>query len=827
MAGLTNERGMMSVQVLGLCRGDGKGYVKINTTVDSINLKASIAMDDGSLFNCPVIPLDFPGEDESARNRHRGESSSAYESVVVVPLLDNAKLTILITDIQTGTEVGEIPFNPLTTKIKSRLTYRHRPELASQIRNIERRRGSGMPQLHVIGIFPAGNQRYSCRFQVKYPYLAENERCTVSVYDDAAHKVSPEIILLEDSISPNPQDPASQLHELTYSIIVNSNRTLCIQAKPDQQDACFTCILPPMFDGLVRDAYELTKHASCDESYPQWFEQHRATAADIRNQRKLCTSWTDEQKPLISIITVVFRPPVEYLQALINSFTTQSYDNFEVIFVNVSGNETSAEPINGLLSQLSDPRFHVITETNRSIAENTNVGIREAHGDYIAFVDHDDVIEPDALYRYVCALHNEPTADVLYCDEDLLDNGQYRWPTFKPSYNVDLLYAHNYITHMLMVSRHVLEQVELSPADVSGAQDYDLTLKCCEKARAVVNVQYMLYHWRVHQNSTSTNPDSKPYAHVAGKIALERHFERIGLRVDVQEEEQPFNYRPHYIVDNPPKISIVIPIKNHSDVLHRHLNALLSKTKYQNYDITLIENNNAGNETFAYYDEFQKQSKKIKIATWQGTADFNYSTACNYGAAQCDGEILLFLNSDMEVINGEWLSSMVNFFARPEVGVVGAKLLSPDGLVQHGGMWVSADNAGTLNDLIFEDESGYMETMRYPCNCAAVAGACQMVRRNVFDTVGGFDEELTVVLNDVDLCLKIGKQGFLVVFDPDAKLYHSEHTSRGRDEQNPRKEHRTIDEQARFFARWNKNLQRGVFINRQLNQHNGHYKIAW
>lgn len=493
-----------------------------------------------------------------------------------------------------------------------------------------------------------------------------------------------------------------------------------------------------------------------------------------------------KDKPLISIVTVVFRPPVEYLQALVKSIAAQSYEKFEVLFVNVSGNGEEAREINDTLAHIDDPRFRIITAENKSIAENTNVGLKEAKGDYIAFVDHDDVLEPDALYRYVNVLHDQSDADVLYCDEDRLENGHYTLPTFKPDYNPDLLNAYNYVTHMLMVSRQVLSQVELSPADVSGAQDYDLTLKCCEKARSIANVPYMLYHWRVHQNSTSTNPDSKPYAQTAGKIVLQRHFERTGLQVDVSDSELPFRYRNRYINEATPKVSIVIPTKDHSQLLQRCLTSVLEKTTYQNYDITLVENNSTEQETFAYYDRIQDQNEKIKVVTWPGTG-FNYSAICNYGAAHCDGEILLFLNNDTVIINGDWLDSMVGFFARPEVGIVGAKLLFPDNLVQHGGVWVSADHVGYLSDMLSDKDGGYMETMRYPYNCAAVTGACQMVRRKAFQSVGGFDENLAVVLNDVDLCLKIGQQGYLTVFDPQAKLYHSEHTSRGRDEQDVEK----------------------------------------
>ena len=316
-----------------------------------------------------------------------------------------------------------------------------------------------------------------------------------------------------------------------------------------------------MFDGFVNGAKDLTKHASYDEGYQIWLEQHRATESDVKNQRTLCQAWKSTEKPLISVVTVVFRPPVEYLRSLVNSLIAQSYEHFEVVFVNVSGNDQEARAVNEFLGNIQDSRFRVIDAENKSIAENTNIGIHETKGEYIAFIDHDDVIEPDAFYRYVSVLHDKPKADVLYCDEDLLDNGKYIWPVFKPNFNPDLLYSYNYVTHMLMVSRHVLNQVELSPANVSGAQDYDLTLKCCEKAREVSNVPYMLYHWRMHQNSTSTNPDSKPYAETAGQLALERHYERIGIKAEVSESELPFRYRTRYLAVKQPKLISLFPPK--------------------------------------------------------------------------------------------------------------------------------------------------------------------------------------------------------------------------------------------------------------------------
>lgn len=809
------------VRVTGLCRGDGKGYIEISSDLPMGTLTASADAPAGTSIPCAIYRLGFPGEDMSARLRS-GERRGQDTRVIAVPLLDDAALTIRIRRSETGETVAEIPFKPYATKIRSRLTYRAQPEFAYQIRGIDQRRLSGNTHVYVVGVYPVDEHMVSCRFHVRFPADNETEHCDITIYDASANRVDTSLTVLEDSVITDPHDASRHIREIVYAAKLNNTpQTVCIVASPERHDANFTCLLPDMFSGFRTAALDFTKHASYDEGYAQWFEQHRATYADIENQRQSCRDW--ENTPLISIVTVVFRPPVEYLRALIDSLKAQSYERFEVVFVNVSGD---APQITDVLNNIEDQRFSVIEAENRSIAENTNIGIRAAQGDYVAFVDHDDVIEADALYRYMTVLRKYPQTDLLYCDEDLLDNGTYRWPVFKPEYNPDLLQSYNYVTHMLMVSRHVLEQVELSPADVSGAQDYDLTLKCAEQAREIHNVPYMVYHWRMHQASTSTNPDSKPYAQEAGRLALTRYYERRGIRAEVHDSELPFRYRTTYLVKEPPKVSIVIPTKDHADILAQCLESVFSKTSYPKYDVTLVENNSTEDRTFEYYKTVQETHPNITVVTWPGKG-FNYSAICNYGAARCDGDLLLFLNNDTEVISPEWMESMAGFFARPEVGVVGAKLLYRDGLVQHGGVWASMDHCGHYGELLSRNDGGYMETLRYPTDCAAVTGACQMIRRDLFERVGGLDESLAVVLNDVDLCLKADQEGYLVVFDPQSVLYHNEHTSRGRDELDVEKELRAIDEQARFYAKWNRFLKRGRFINNNLNQYDGHFKIRW
>lgn len=811
----------MTLQTSTICRGDGKGYIRIDSDEPMGTITAIAKSPSGAVIPCPLYRLGFPGEDMMAR-RHFGEELGLDSRVIAVPLLDDTSLTVRVYGDDTVKPLLDIPFQPLATKIKSRLTYRRHPEQAYRIRGLDQRRLSGNTYVYVVGVFPVDEHTVSCRFHVRFPAETEREACSIDVYDAAANHVHTSLEVLEDSVISDPRDPSRHIREIVYAAQLNDEpQTVCIVAKPEFHDANFTCILPDMFSGFRTAALDLAKHVSYDEGYAQWFEQHRATYADIENQRAICAQWSDA--PLISIVVPVFRPAVEYLYALIESLKIQSYDHFEVIFVNVSGSDSDVEDV---LSDIDDERFIILQAENKTIAENTNVGICAAHGDYIAFVDHDDVIEPDTLYRYVTVIRNSPQTDLLYCDEDVLDNGIYCRPTFKPAYNADLLLSCNYITHMLMVSRHVLDQVELSPADVSGSQDYDLTLKCAEQAREIQNVPFMLYHWRIHQTSTSADPNSKPYAQEAGRLALTRHYERIGIEAEVQDTDVSFRYRTVYHINDQPKVSIVIPTKDHVDVLSRCVEAVLSNTTYSNYDVTLVENNSVEKRTFDYYRDIQEQYTNVSVITWPGKG-FNYSAICNYGVANCDGELILFLNNDTEVITSQWLESMVGFFARPEVGIVGAKLLYRDGLVQHGGVWVSADHCGYFGELLPWNDGGYMEMLRYSMNCAAVTGACQMVRRDLFEKIGGLDESLAVVLNDVDLCLKANQEGYLVVFDPQSVLYHNEHTSRGRDEQDVNKELRAINEQAAFYAKWNRFLVRGQFINSNLNQYDGHFKLRW
>lgn len=823
---------MTTIHAGTFCRGEGRGYLELVfeglTAGDATGLVALAVLNGGETIPCSLY---WPDETEAIWKTGDAGNGDTRRAVLVFPLLDGAGMTLTIAkrgDLNHA--LFSYPIDVFKSKIRSRLTYRLHADDAYAIRDVDQRLRAANGHAEVTGIYDDGKGGLVLRLSATMPFRHAGAQYALTAFDQSGARLDLAPVVLENAVVPVPHDRNIQERRMTFSLPLGGfHDVIClrVQAKDDPADGAFACLWPPMFDRILNDCRNELRHASLDPGYDAWFRRQRDGSADVERQRTVISQWGDGEKPLISFVCVVFRTPQNYLRELIESVLAQSYEHFELVLVNVSGSD--CPDVESVLSGIKDKRIRIITAENRSISENTNVGIRECRGDYIAFVDHDDVIEPDTLYRYVSVIREHPDTDLMYCDEDKLsESGHYEWPVFKPAFNRDLLYSYNYVTHMLMVSRWALEQVELSPADVAGAQDYDLTLKCAEVAREIHNVPYMLYHWREHVGSTSMNAQSKPYAIEAGRLAVQRHFDRRGVNAQVESLEAMFRYRPRYTFDSAwPKVSIVIPTKDHIDLLSTCLNSVFEKTAYDGeYEVIVTENNSTEPETFAYYEQLENEHSNVRVVRWPGTG-FNYSAICNFGAQHASGDILLFLNNDTEVISPDWLTSMVGFFARPEVGVVGAKLLYRDGLVQHGGIWVSPGGCHYFNQRCGAAENGYMETLQNPFDCPAITGACQMIRRSVFERIGGFNEDLVVVLNDVDLCLRSNEAGYLTVFDADALLYHNEFSSRGHDELDPVKEARAVDEQMRFYARWNKQLiaDRGKYFNLNLDQYNGHFKI--
>ena len=385
------------------------------------------------------------------------------------------------------------------------------------------------------------------------------------------------------------------------------------------------------------------------------------------------------------------------------------------------------------------------------------------------------------MFEYARAIESDSEIDLLYCDEDkLLEDGFYSQPFFKPDFSIDLLRNNNYICHMLTVRKSVLDSLPKAGSEFDGAQDHNLTLKVAEVARVIHHVPKVLYHWRMSASSTAANADSKPYATIAGIKAVSDHLERLGIMAKVEQSRRPFTYKITYDVAGEPLVSIIIPSKDAVNLLDTCIKSIIEKTTYANYEIVIIENNSTDEKTFDYYDEITSRYEFVRVIKWD--YEFNFSKLMNFGAKHANGEYLILLNNDTELLSADWIERMLGICQRKEVGIVGVRLLYKDDTIQHAGLCVTGGVAGHLNRALPKGNWGYFALTDAEQNFSAVTAACLMVQKSLFNEVGGFTEELAVAFNDVDFCLKVRESGKLIVYTPEVELYHYESISRGEED---------------------------------------------
>ncbi len=526
--------------------------------------------------------------------------------------------------------------------------------------------------------------------------------------------------------------------------------------------------------GMKEFWVKLTERFQADDvDYKEWYENHRVLEKDLEEQKSVHFL----KEPLISIIVPIYNTPITFLRQMIDSVQQQSYAKWELCIGNASPEKQEIRQV--LEEYKSDKRIKEIAILeNKGIAENTNKAMTISEGEFIGLLDHDDLLAPNALYEVVKALNENNLAEVVYTDEDKVtaDLEEHFRPHFKPDFNLDLLRSNNYICHFFVASRDLIKRVGGFRPEFNGAQDYDLILRCTEQAKQIVHIPKILYHWRVHKASTADNPASKMYAFDAGKRAIEEHLVRCRTKGTVQHTKDLGFYRVKYEVCGEPLVSIIIPNKDQSEALKKCLDSIREKTSYRNYEIIIVENNSEEPETFAFYKKIA--GEKIKVVTWEG--EFNYSAINNFGVRHARGDYLLLLNNDVEIINGDWLTEMLSHCQRKEVGIVGAKLYYPDNTIQHAGIIIGIGGvAGSVFVGLPRAFSGYLHKASIQLDLSAVTAACMLVKRSVFEQVGGLEEKLKVAFNDVDFCLRVREKGYLVVYDPYAELYHYESKTRG------------------------------------------------
>ena len=486
--------------------------------------------------------------------------------------------------------------------------------------------------------------------------------------------------------------------------------------------------------------------------------------------------------PKISLITPLYNTDEKYLRDMIGSVKAQSYKNWQLCLAD--GSDSEHARVGDIAREYAAADARIVykkLEKNEGIAGNVNAAIAMSDGDFVARLDHDDMLAESALYDVVKEI-NETGCDFVYSDEATFINkpSDSRSMHFKPCWSPDFMRACNYICHLLVVKRELVELAGGYDSAYDGSEDYDFTLRVIERAKCVRHIAKPLYYWRIHAGSVADDISAKPYAYDAARRAVQAHLERVGLKGKVVYSKAVPMMRVIYDIPEPkPLVSIIIPSCDHRDVLKRCIDSIYAKSTYKNFEIIICENNSKEPATFEYYKELEGAAR-ARIVRWEG--EFNFSAINNFARKGARGEHLLFLNNDIEVITPEWLEEMVMFTQRADVGACGIKLLYPNDTVQHGGIAMGVcGSAANLCPLFPREHEGYMSRLAVASDMSACTAACLMVRAEVFDEVGGFDEELAVAFNDVDLCLKIREKGYLVVFNPVAECYHHESRSRGYD----------------------------------------------
>lgn len=537
--------------------------------------------------------------------------------------------------------------------------------------------------------------------------------------------------------------------------------------------------------------------------YGPWYEKHKRTEQELKKQSEK----RFKENVLISVAVPVYHTGELFLRQMIESVMDQSYKNWELCIVNAgSDDEKVKEILNEYAEKDKRIRVRELAE-NEGIGKNTNRAFEMAEGEYVALLDHDDLLAPDALFEVACAIERSHP-DIIYSDEDKVsgENLEHTQPHFKPDFNIDLLRANNYICHLLVIKKTLIDKVGGFREGFDGAQDHDFIFRCSDNADIIVHIPRILYHWRTHQASTADNPASKLYAYEAGIRAVRENIERNGEEAEVTHTKDYGFYKVVYKVRKRSLVSIIIPNKDNKDTLKKCIDSVLTKTTYDNYEIIIVENNSTQQETFDYYKELEKNSR-IRVIKWE--KGFNFSAINNYAAKSANGEYLLFLNNDIEVRSADWIDGMLGNAQRKDVGIVGCRLLYPDNTIQHAGVIIGIGGiAGHAFTNLPAARSGYMHRASTQVDYSAVTAACMMISKKLFEEVGGFEEKLTVAFNDIDLCLRVREKGYLVVYDAYVEMIHYESKTRG-SEDSKEKVRRFQDEIEYMRTRWIDILKQG------------------
>ncbi len=565
--------------------------------------------------------------------------------------------------------------------------------------------------------------------------------------------------------------------------------------------------------GIINTIRKIRETRSGFDQYDEFLKRHQMTEEELECQRK--AEWA--YLPKISVLVPVYNVLDKHLIPCIESVLHQTYSNWELC---MADDCSTWENVRETLRRYEDhPQVRIVYRSeNGHISRSTNSALESATGEFIAFLDCDDVLTPDALYEVAKRLNENPELDFIYSDEDKTDDDgvKFYMPHFKSDWAPDTLMAHMYTCHLGVYRRSIAVEIGGLRTGVEGSQDYDFTLRFTEKTNRIAHIPKVLYHWRVREESTAGSQMAKPYILEAAKKAKEDALARRGLSGEVELIDAVYQYRINYLPAVWPKVSVIIPSKDNYEMLSRCLSSFHELTDYPDFEIILVDNGSSDENRAGY----QQLSDQYHMTYLYQKEPFNFSHMCNRGSAAATGDYLLFLNDDIEVMDKKWLKRMVGQASLPHAGAVGAKLLYPDRqTIQHVGVINILNGpchalAGSSDEIIY-----YFGKNRLDYNQIAVTAACLLVQRTKFEEVSGFAEDLAVAYNDVEFCFHLLTRGYYNVIRNDAMLIHHESVSRGNDLENQDKFDRLMWEQEKLYARYPQFKGKDPFYSPNLAQH--------
>jgi GT2 family glycosyltransferase len=583
-----------------------------------------------------------------------------------------------------------------------------------------------------------------------------------------------------------------------------------------------------------RRTKELVKFAARRQSinkerrkrYIRWFKAQTLTSSELESQRQVADQLA--YCPLISVLVPTYNTNPKHLRECLESVISQTYTNWEICIADdASPNKETKDVIREYVKKYKNIRA-TFSKTNNHISVSSNIALDMAKGEFVSLLDHDDLLLPNALFETVMQLNEYPKTDLVYTDEDKLEKDKYHVePFFKPDWSPDFLNSCNVITHFATIRTSVMKDVKGFMPGTHGAQDWDLFLRITEQTNNVRHIPKILYTWRKSETSTAHNADSKPYAYInQGKV----------LRSSLVRKNENAIARPHpaalgfwrveYAIKKPSLVSIIIHTKNNFELIQQCVDSILEKTTYANFEIVIVDTGSTDKRVAAYYEKLLRENPQIKVVEWT-KQPFNFSEACNVGAKNSNGEYLLFLNNDTEVITSGWIQGLLGHAQRKQVGMVGAMLQFPNGTIQHAGVVLSERDVAFhpfYGDAEILDIANYIYIANVR-NTSAVTAACSMVSRKKFDEVGGFDTKLRVTYNDVDLCLRLLDKGYFNVYNASVKLFHHESMSVGRSSTAARDMTEFNEAKALMQKRWAKYLKHDPYYNANFEQFGPGYRL--